>query len=305
MAKLRDNETGRTVTLEAQHLVGRAPSCALRFEPRHVSAQHAVFRWVGERWEVRDLSSRNGTYVNGVQLEPGRSCVLRRGSRISFGRLEESCELIDDSAPEVMAVPLDGGRPHVMDGELLVLPSSEEPLVTIYRDVAGCWILEQPDESTRVVGNHHIFECAGRWWRFSCVDEIRPTPLMSTTLSVANIGLVFAVSKDEEHVELRFTYQGRAVAMGARSRHYLLLTLARRRLDDAKNGVPESACGWLCADDYPHDPTMSQHQLNLDVFRIRKQFAEAGVVDAAKIIERRPLTRLLRIGVASIEVVPL
>jgi hypothetical protein len=45
--------------------------------------------------------------------------------------------------------------------------------------------------------------------------------------------------------------------------------------------------------------------LNLDVLRIRKQFSALGVVDAANIIERRPRTRQLRIGVSRISIVSL
>jgi len=35
----------------------------------------------------------------------------------------------------------------------------------------------------------------------------------------------------------------------------------------------------------------------VDIFRARKQFSEAGVIDAAQIVERRPTTHELRIGV--------
>jgi hypothetical protein len=45
-----------------------------------------------------------------------------------------------------------------------------------------------------------------------------------------------------------------------------------------------------------------QTQLNIDVFRIRKQLAAAGFVDAALAIERRPSTRQLRVGVPRLRV---
>jgi hypothetical protein len=97
---------------------------------------------------------------------------------------------------------------------------------------------------------------------------------------------------------------GRTVDLGVRSRYHLLLTLARRRHDDAAGGVPAPACGWLCADDWPGDPGMAAPQLNLDVYRIRDQFSRAGVVDFANIIERRPLTRELRLGTANVSITP-
>jgi hypothetical protein len=82
--------------------------------------------------------------------------------------------------------------------------------------------------------------------------------------------------------------------MGTRRHNYLLLTLARQRLEDAKSNLPETSCGWVDLEELSHDPTMAPPQLNIDVFRIREQFAKAGLADAAEIIERRP--RKMRIG---------
>jgi hypothetical protein len=50
---------------------------------------------------------------------------------------------------------------------------------------------------------------------------------------------------------------------------------------------------------------MAPPQLNIDVHRIRKQFAEVGVLDAANIVERRPRTRQLRIGTGRLSIIQL
>jgi hypothetical protein len=42
--------------------------------------------------------------------------------------------------------------------------------------------------------------------------------------------------------------------------------------------------------------------MNVDIFRIRKQVAALGLVDAPNIIERRPRAKQLRIGVGDLEV---
>ena len=65
----------------------------------------------------------------------------------------------------------------------------------------------------------------------------------------------------------------------------------------------EVACGWIHQDDVAHDPTMATPQLNIDAFRIRKQFAAAGLIGAANIIERRPRTKQLRIGAARLSII--
>jgi hypothetical protein len=94
----------------------------------------------------------------------------------------------------------------------------------------------------------------------------------------------------------------RTLDLGTRARNYLLLTLARRRVADAKEGLPEASCGWIYQDDLSHDPSMAPPQLNLDVFRVRKQFAAAGVVDAVNVIERRSTTRQIRVGTGQIAI---
>jgi len=309
MGSIRDLSSGKVQVLELpEHWIGRAPISALCLPHRYVSAQHAVIRWNGTQWELRDLGSRNGTFLDGNRLKPGEECPLRIGSKMAFGKLvAEQWELVDDSAPRVMAVPLDGGHPVLLDGDLLALPSNDDPRVTIYRDAKGAWVLEQPSESILSIANLQTFEVDGRTWRFCCNEDIRTTSLAvaPAELEVRHLELAFSVSRDEEHVQLHMTCGGSSFDMGARSHNYLLLTLARRRLEDAAAGDAEAACGWVYQEDIAHDPSMAPPQLNIDVFRIRKQFAAVGVVDAANLIERRPRTRQLRIGTGLLSITKL
>ena len=50
-----------------------------------VSRVHAVFELFGESWCIRDLGSRNGTFVNGGRIVGERA--LRAGDEILLGRL--------------------------------------------------------------------------------------------------------------------------------------------------------------------------------------------------------------------------
>lgn len=305
MGSLCEATTGRTVLLEPEHQIGRAPTCALRLDKRYVSAQHAALRWSGNRWELRDHGSRNGTFLDGKRLQPGDEHVVHAGAKLAFGKPDEELwELTDEAAPTVMAVPVDGGAPVLIDGDMLALPSSDDPCATIYRAADGSWVLEQPDDSTIVITNVQTFDIAGRLWRFCCSEGIRTTSVAvaSSDLEVRHLQLSFAVSRDEEHVQLHATCLGKTFDLGSRTHNYLLLTLARRRLADVAEGLPETTCGWVYIEDLIHDPSMLPPQLNIDVFRIRKQFASLVVADAANIIERRPRTRQLRIGTGHITV---
>jgi hypothetical protein len=307
MATMREISSGQTRLVEPELLVGRAPQCALRLNERYVSARHAILRWTGDRWELKDLASRNGTFVDGHRLRSGEEAVVRDGTKLAFGKLEQEWEVVDTSAPSVMAIPVEGGEAVLLDGDLLALPSSDSPIATIYPNLRGGWLLEQPDESTIPITNLQVFEIGGRAWRFCCPERILRTSIANELpdLEVRDLELKFSVSRDEEHVALEAHAGTRTFDLGARGHHYLLLTLARRRLKDAADGLPETSCGWLYQEDLIIHPDMTPSQLNIDVCRLRKQFGAFGVSDAANIIERRPRTRQLRVGSGHLVVVPL
>jgi hypothetical protein len=119
------------------------------------------------------------------------------------------------------------------------------------------------------------------------------------------VRLRFAVSRDEEHVELVVDWPSSRRDLGSRIHNYILLTLARHRLADASAGIPGSACGWVYQDELMRELGTSGTQLNVDIFRIRKQFATLDLSESAAIVERRPRTKQLRIGVANLLVEPI
>jgi len=303
MGKVRELATGRVLILESEHQVGRASNLSLQIDERYISGRHAVIRWSGDRWEAKDLGSRNGTFVDDVRLEPAVTLPLTVGSRLQFAKPEQTWEVIDANPPEVMAIPMGGGPAVVANDRLLVLPSVESPQVTIYRDSEGGWFLEQPEQSAPI-GNRQVFEVDRQPWRFCCPESLCRTSIAdsSTEMEVRHLALDFSVSRDEEHVVLQASWGTRVFNLGSRGHNYLLLTLARRRLEDAAEGAPETSCGWIYQEDLAHDPSMAPPQLNIDVFRVRQQFASVGVVDAANIIERRPRTKQLRIGTSQIAI---
>lgn len=76
---------GETITITTEAVAGRGPGLGLQFDPERdldVSAQHAAIVFTGGRWIVRDLGSRNGTYVNGRRV---READLADRDRIRFG----------------------------------------------------------------------------------------------------------------------------------------------------------------------------------------------------------------------------
>jgi hypothetical protein len=124
-----------------------------------------------------------------------------------------------------------------------------------------------------------------------------------TQLTLVEIGLHFAPSLDEEHVDVRaVTDDGKELILPPRSSHYLLLTLARARIQDARNGLPLDEQGWIYASDFADMLQYTAERVNLEIFRARSLLAKLGFADSAHLIERRPSTRQLRIGVARLHV---
>jgi len=304
MGQLQNTSSHQIRLLEPEHLVGRAANCSLCIHERYISAQHAMLRWGGDHWEVKDLGSRNGTYVDDERIKPGEEHSLRHGSKLYFGKPEQRWELIDAARPEVMAVTIESGDAVIIDGELLALPSSADPQVTIYQGPDGSWLLEQPNDSITTIAHMQTFEAAGHVWKFCCPERAQKTSLTDyrPDFEVRHLELLFSVSRDEEHVQLHASYGTGRFDLGSRNHNYVLLLLARKRLEDAAEGLPETSCGWTYIEDLVRGPDVTPSSLNIDVFRIRKQFDALGVLDPANIIERRPRTKQLRIGTGRISV---
>jgi pSer/pThr/pTyr-binding forkhead associated (FHA) protein len=71
--------TGQRVTL------GKAATNAVALDHDDtVSRLHAVLEHLGFAWSIRDLGSRNGTYLNGEQISTER--VLRSGDEVRVGK---------------------------------------------------------------------------------------------------------------------------------------------------------------------------------------------------------------------------
>jgi hypothetical protein len=279
-----------------EHLVGRGPQCALRLTAGSVSTQHALIRWDGFSWELLDRGSRNGTQLNGVLLESGRAYRLLKDAVLTFGHADERWALVDAGEPQTMAVSLETGQALLGAQGLIGLPSSKSPECTLYLTQEGGWRIEQPDGQVESIVDGQIIECAGQRFRFCCPSSNSATEALSVGRDVGVPTLCFAVSSDEDFVELTLEYPDRRVALGSRSHNYLMLTLARQMLADRAASLPEASCGWMDKDTLADGFKMTPQQVDGEVFRIRKHFTQHGLPESTTIIERRPRTKQIRLG---------
>ncbi|PCC75024.1 FHA domain-containing protein [Nannocystis exedens] len=293
------------VELPERCLIGRSRGCDLVLAARDVSGEHAVLQWSATHWELRDLGSRNGSYVGEVRLTPGGRATLAAGATLQFGHESGTWQLIDAGAPRALAVALVDGTRRAAEGGYLALPHESEPRAAIYQTGDGRWWLEQ-DGATREVEDRTVIDADGLWRVCLPARAAGPREDGASLRTVAQLRLRFAVSDDEEEVELVACSGERRLDLQARAPHYpLLLLLARRRVADVAAGVPAGEQGWLRQGELLAMLGMKEDRLGVLIHGARAQLARAGVADAAALIERRPGTRLLRLGVAAIEVVPL
>ncbi|HEY1582952.1 MAG TPA: FHA domain-containing protein [Chthoniobacterales bacterium] len=74
---------------EERITIGRAPDNMIQINDPSVSGRHAQLSLIGERYQLKDLASTNGTRVNSELVT---DVFLRVGDRLRFGKVEARYE---------------------------------------------------------------------------------------------------------------------------------------------------------------------------------------------------------------------
>src|SRR5689334_9718802 len=103
--------TGRAIVRPGQPvIIGRDVGCDLQVEGRLVSRRHAEVDVVEDGWVVRDLDSRNGTFVDG---QKAAFVAVVDGGEIRLGSATDGpvvrFQVLPDESPAASPAP-DGGR---------------------------------------------------------------------------------------------------------------------------------------------------------------------------------------------------
>jgi hypothetical protein len=94
----------RVVSLwEGRIAVGRAAEAGIHLALAEVSTNHAELRWDGAELWMRDLSSTNGTEVNGRRVAAWTA--LRNGDRVRWGPVAADVVLADPAPPAPPELP--------------------------------------------------------------------------------------------------------------------------------------------------------------------------------------------------------
>ncbi len=303
MAILENNITGERINLRSHHVFGRRKAGTdTVLSSRDISQVHASIRWEGDSWSILD-HSRNGTWIDGHRLNTN-SVHLKKGNTIRFGGAEQSSWKIKElSAPATVLVPMQQDLPVIELTRFHVLPNDDNPEISIYASDSGQWICES-EQGSVPLSDGDIVRHQDKIWRFNCAGVVDSTmeAVTPSYTSLNDIMFKFRVSLDEEHVFVEIQRDDRSIELGERAHHYMLLTLARKRLEDARTGADPDSHGWVELEDLAKMLGMEHSHLNIQIFRVRKQVAQAmpDLPHMPHVVERR--VGSVRFGYANFEV---
>jgi pSer/pThr/pTyr-binding forkhead associated (FHA) protein len=92
-------------------ILGRRPDCDLCIPLQVVSRRHCQLSQEDQSLKVRDLSSSNGTFINGQKI--GIETEAKPGDRLQIGPLTFAIQI--DGKPEDVSLPDDGQIPPSPD----------------------------------------------------------------------------------------------------------------------------------------------------------------------------------------------
>lgn len=303
MATLKHLRTGAGVPLAARHIVGRSRTCQLQLDLANVSAVHAELTWDGRVWSLRDLGSRNGTFVDSRRIGAGQQVQLQTGMDIGFGGREGHYRLVDEEPPRLIAFGPDGSR--VAEGDVLCLPSPARCEAMIFKGADERWVIERP-ETTSPIADEECVVVAGQPFHIHLPGVVPATREADELREDAPDDgvLEFFVSRDGEHVALCFRRDDVVRQIESRAHAFLLLALARTRLADAAQArLPETERGWMHREDLMKELAIDDPQLlNLWVYRARQQLAQLKLRSASRVIERREGAGQLRLGLVRVQI---
>jgi hypothetical protein len=298
---LEEARSGRPLFLVARTVVGRLRACQLQIASASVSALHAQIVWDGGGWQVRDLGSRNGTYVDGRRLGAGQVAALAKDGLVTFGQSEQCYRLVDASAPGLTASS-DRGETLVAREHVLCLPSDEDCELTIYRDSGLRWV-SSTEAGESPVDDLEVVRAGGREWRIGLPGIIAGTDETTAghDLGLGGARMTFFVSRDGEHMTAALDQGGATIQLEYRAHLLLLLELARARLADAaKAHLPSSEHGWVYRDELRSSLGIDDTNLNIWAHRARHHLIKSSARGAGALFERRAGSRQIRIGIANL-----
>ncbi len=299
ISNLNDNKQALSY-LNACHCFGRSPTNVdTVINAQEVSRIHAVVEWSNDQWVIRDISN-NGTWVNNQKLIKDKAHSLKIGDKIFFASGSSHGFQIEElTPPQNMLFPVDTAHGDssispIILGEGNLLPNDENPEIALFyvpsKDQWYKEFLVDTDGSAYPVENSDLLFFADQKWQLKLISLSDNTVLMSKAkLTVEQLMFTFKLSLDEETTELTLSTEEETINLNSKVHHYLTLSLARHRDEDARLGIDEDEQGWRLPEILVKELGYEITLFNTHVCRAKQQFRELlkGACDGDELIERK------------------
>ncbi|MBQ4835381.1 MULTISPECIES: FHA domain-containing protein [Pseudoalteromonas] len=279
MAYLIDELKLEKIYLKSYHTFGRFKFNVDTFlDKPGISRHHAIIEYTNDNWLIRDVST-NGIWINDRKIDKNLPYQLSENDKIDFAAPGQNSFVVGSLNANCQYFVSQNNRNHVIEIEnQMLLPNEEEATHIVYYDnLLNYWFLEDLNTSDRqALIDGGITNLFGEQWLFYCAGISTMTKHLEQQPAVKSLALSFAVSLDEEKTELSLHIEGEEFSLGSRSHHYLLLLLARLRIEDKQSGVDPEYQGWIYREDLAKKLGIQMNHMNIMVHRARKQLSEAS-----------------------------
>jgi len=170
--------------------IGRAPDNAVHIKDKSVSRKHLKIVQRGEKYYVVDLSSKNGTFIDGIRIPSEKEYEVREGMPIAVGKtfLSIGKAYLDDLMAVLDSIDLFRELDEEGKGEVKDRPMTAKKNLDLIYKVSN--ELMQPLKLKEIMERilHHIFELLKRMDRgaFILIDPETAQPSEVTSVSKAN-----------------------------------------------------------------------------------------------------------------------
>lgn len=301
MGSMKHRTTGAVVTLYPRQLVGRSAAAELRLADGLCSSRHCEITWKGGAWTIRDLNSRNGTWLDGRRLGPADRAQVEPGALVAFGNPADPWEIVEVGEPTAVLLG-PSGEVVIAEDDLLVAPG-EGRRWTARRDDEGGWLVEDPHGACESVDGERVLEIDGRPWRLICPTAADETARLQITYAIDRLALRLRTGRAPRDVLVEAVIDGVAVPVETRAHHALLVVLARARVRDLD--APPDDQGWTAREELQQALKVDDNELNQQIYRLRQQFSRMGLQGAARLVERRSTDGMVRLGISDLDLAPL
>lgn len=282
MAYLIDEQKLERVYLKSYHTVGRYKySVDTLIDKPGVSRHHAIIELNENKWFIRDVST-NGIWINDKKLDKNLPYQLFENDKIDFAAPGQNSFVAANLQTECQYLVSQSNNQKVVEvTNQLLLPSEDDPKHIIYYDkLLNYWFLEDLNTSDRqALIDGSIVSLMNDQWMFFSATTIAVTKHLECQKAAKPMALEFNVSQDEEDTQLTLSVDDKHLDLGIRSHHYLLLLLARTRIQDKDAGLESDVQGWVYRDDLAKALGVQTNHMNIMVHRARKQFVDSGGED--------------------------